>query len=84
VVKVIVSHSGVVAVAAFMPRVVLWLSSCIWCCGCYRHAAHGFAGAVVVLRGVMVAVAMLRAVSQLLLLCRVVLSSQAWLLCCMS
>jgi hypothetical protein len=83
VVRVIVSHGAAVAVAAFTPRVVLWLSSCVWCCGGFRHARRGFAGAVVGLRGVAVAVAMPRAVSRLPL-CRVVLSSRVQVLCCMS
>ena len=65
VVKVIVSHGAAVAVAAFTPRVVLWLSSCVWCCGCCRraawcrgcgrHAACGVTVAVAVPCGVVIA-----------------------------
>ena len=60
---------------------VLWsqmqLSRCVWFCGCCCHATCGVAGTVVRLGYVIVAVAMPRAVSRLLLSHHVVLLSQS-------
>jgi hypothetical protein len=62
-------------------RMVLWLqmqlSRRMWFCSCCHHAVHGVMGTIVGLHYVVVMVAMPCAVSQSLLLCRMVLSSQS-------